>query len=77
MQRVIHLIEALNGAGIPVPPFPYVEPLAATPLGQPAPSEEDLQIRMDAYEVRVEAWRQEVITLHRLHFPSGSPPATN
>lgn len=69
MHRVIHLIEALKGAGIPVPPFPYVEPVAATPGGQPTLSESDLQAMTNAYEARVEVWRQEVIALHRHHFP--------
>ncbi|QSI33380.1 hypothetical protein GNX71_28955 [Variovorax sp. RKNM96] len=69
MQRVIHLIEALQGAGIPVPPFPCVEPVPVNPGARPALAESEIQARTDAYEARVEAWRQDVITLHRLHFP--------
>jgi hypothetical protein len=67
MQRVIHLIEALRGANVPVPPFPYVEPVAATPNGRAVPSAEDLQTTREAFESRVEAWRQEVMALHRAH----------
>lgn len=69
MQRVIHLVEALRGAGIRVPAFPYVEPAPATPAGSTRLSEEELKVIADAYEARVEAWRQEVIALHQLHFP--------
>lgn len=72
MQRVIHRIEALRSAGIPVPPYPYVEPFPAAPGVQSAPSASDLQAKVDAFEVRVEAWRKEVIELHRLHFPEAT-----
>jgi hypothetical protein len=70
MQRVIHLIEALRGANVAVPPFPYVEPAAAAPIGLPPPSAKDLKTIVDVYEARVEAWRQEVIALHQRHFPN-------
>jgi hypothetical protein len=71
MQRVIHLIEALRSADIPVPPYPYAEPEPAVPSYRPAQSESDLQAKVDAFEARVQAWRQEVVALHRLHFPTG------
>lgn len=74
MQRVIHLIESLREAGIEVPPYPYVEPTSVTPAGPPVPSEYDLQARVDAFEARVVAWRQEVNALHKLHFPH--PPGS-
>lgn len=55
MQSVIHLVKALRDAGIPVPPFPYVQPAPATPAGSPTLSAEELNVVADAYEARVEA----------------------
>lgn len=69
MQRVIHLVEALREAGIPVLPFPYVEPAPAIPGRSRILSAEEVKMIADVYETRVEAWRQEVIALHQRHLP--------
>lgn len=65
MQTVMHLVKALQAAGIAVPPFPHVdvpERLAAGLL--PTQAE---QVADKLLQNAIEDWREDVAALHRMH----------